>query len=412
MCFVPVRNLFLSVCHHFYSSAHSLALGEISLECVRFQCAMDRLREDLVERIFSSAPYVIFWRRLLCFMCFCVRGTCNIFEDIFIFGFASSSPFHFSVFGKFFDTMITRGTSDSSRRRRAASSAARSAVGLPVTGAPSFAANALVPAGAVSASASVASGSVPGSASGPPPLGSGADAVAQDLMMDILGDPNVTEDGDISAKAAEPVVGYFVDHLKATPRFARLAEEVDNPCHFSGCGFKVVPRAFAVAFNTKNWHVVQLMNAVLIDWQENLKMKRPDPATGCPFYKASSQSKMLRVFLATMTKNHGWLLTLDDFSGFEGCLTIFMKDLYTARGKAWVSIYLLFYFIFCTIVSNLFYIFVFSQIMVSKNKTGFLHKISIRSGLSCSTKMSSLDILKKSWWAVGLFGFSFGGRTP
>ena len=304
--------------------------------------------------------------------------------------------------------MITRGSSDSSRRRHAASSAARSAVGLPSTGAPSFAATSVLPV-AVSASASVASASVAGSASSSPPFpsGSGADVLAQDLMMDILGDPNVTEDGsdgtDISVKAVEPVVGYFVDHLKSTPRFARLAEEVDNPCHFSGCGFKVVPRAFAVAYNTKSWHVVQLMNAVLIDWQENLKMKRPDPATGCPFYKASSQSKMLRVFLATMTKNHGWLLALDDFSGFEGCLASFMKDLYTARGKAWVSLYVLFYFMFCCIVSNIVFIFLFSLIMVSKNKTGYLHKIFIRSGSSCLTKMSFLDTLKKSWWAVGLF---------
>ena len=98
MCVVPVRNLSLSVCHCFYSRAHSLALREISLECVRFQCAMDRLREDLVERIFSSAQCVSFWRGLLCFTCSESGAHIISLKISSFFGFASSSPFHFSAF--------------------------------------------------------------------------------------------------------------------------------------------------------------------------------------------------------------------------------------------------------------------------------------------------------------------------
>ena len=110
--------------------------------------------------------------------------------------------------------MSTRsiGSTDSGCRN-AASSAARTAVGLPATRSPSFATGTAVPV-AVSASASVASASVAGSVSGPPPPGSDADFLAQDLMVVILGDPNVIEDGSegskSSAKVAEPVVGTLL----------------------------------------------------------------------------------------------------------------------------------------------------------------------------------------------------------
>ena len=224
--------------------------------------------------------------------------------------------------------MLTRSSNNpnepSLNRQFAASSAARSAVGLPPMRSTPNSAHAL------------------SNASSPPEqVSESSSSLARELMLEIVGDPAAQDDSpsdDVQMNdAQEPVVKSFVDHLDATPKFKRLAELVPNPCRLVGSGFKVVPRAFALCKGVCTWDTIQLMNVVFISWQEEYRMSRPDKKTGCPYYKASSQSKHLRSFFAFMGKNHGWTFTFDTFSNFKGCLTDFLKELYTKRGEQWVS---------------------------------------------------------------------------
>lgn len=224
-------------------------------------------------------------------------------------------------------TMTTRSTNTtvdpSVNRQFAASSTARSAVGLPPIRSVPVQAHAVSNANAPEVSTDTSS------------------SLARELMLEILGDPEAQNDSpsnDVeNSEPDEPVVLSFLEHLKETPKFSRLARPVPNPCRLVGSGLKLVPCAFALCKGSCSWDTVQLMNAVFISWQGEYRMSRPDKKSGCPYYKASSQSKHLRTFFAYMGKYHGWTFTFDTFSNFKGCLVDYLKELYTKRGEEWVS---------------------------------------------------------------------------
>ena len=60
---------------------------------------------------------------------------------------------------------------------------------------------------------------------------------------------------------------------------------------------------------------LELTNALLIDWQIDLKMeKTPKGEDACPFYQPSSQNVGFCTFLVHMKKTHGWIWVHKDFT--------------------------------------------------------------------------------------------------
>ena len=83
---------------------------------------------------------------------------------------------------------------------------------------------------------------------------------------------------------------------------------------------------------------LELTNALLIDWQVDLKMeKKPSNEDDCPFYQPSSQNVGFRTFLAHMKKTHGWIWENKNFTKWDGCLNGVLKELYSQRYAKYVS---------------------------------------------------------------------------
>ena len=93
-----------------------------------------------------------------------------------------------------------------------------------------------------------------------------------------------------------------------------------------------IPLAFLAVAGPKTQEKKELANAMLVDWQIDLKMqKKPKEKKKCEYYAPSTQNANLRTFFAHMNKNHNWQWTLKDFSNFPGCLNSMIGEIYDQR---------------------------------------------------------------------------------
>ena len=81
----------------------------------------------------------------------------------------------------------------------------------------------------------------------------------------------------------------------------------------------------------------ELVNALLIDWQIDLKMEKKPKHQECPYYQPDSQNVGLRTFLSHMKKTYGWVWEQKNFTKWDGCLNGVMTEVYEQRYKKYVS---------------------------------------------------------------------------
>ena len=115
-----------------------------------------------------------------------------------------------------------------------------------------------------------------------------------------------------------------------------MVELVDNPIKVGNPSPKVARVFVALAQRTNATKV--LANNILCEWQIQLKMKKPNQETKCPWYQPAVQSMRLRGFLSRLKTRYGWQMSYeDDFRGYEGSLSAVLKQLYREREQKWVS---------------------------------------------------------------------------
>ena len=116
-----------------------------------------------------------------------------------------------------------------------------------------------------------------------------------------------------------------------------LFEEVPNPnkCRSiaGSCRRDTVPKCFVMFGGDKNnVQKRELLNAMLCDWQLQLKMvKQPKKGKKCPYYQPATQLVMLRSFFGFMKKEHCWQWTDTDFMNFKGCLAGVLSSVFKER---------------------------------------------------------------------------------
>ena len=101
-----------------------------------------------------------------------------------------------------------------------------------------------------------------------------------------------------------------------------------------------MPLAFVVGAGEITMVKRELVNAMLCDWQVDLKMKRPPKEGGdktCPYYSPGTQNKMLRTFYAHMKREHEWKFTEKDFKGWTGCVDGVLSEIYKQQLEKYVS---------------------------------------------------------------------------
>lgn len=103
-----------------------------------------------------------------------------------------------------------------------------------------------------------------------------------------------------------------------------------------------VPAIFVALSGPVTRMKTQVANKAIVDWQLRLKKKRVGK-NGCPWHQPSTQCVEYRSFLAWMKSNHDWDFCEGSFTGFEGCVTAVLNDLFAAREKEWVSVFLFYY---------------------------------------------------------------------
>ena len=127
-------------------------------------------------------------------------------------------------------------------------------------------------------------------------------------------------------------------------KWEKLLKEVPNPnrtCSRVGSERSdYVPLAYVAGSGPITQVKLELVNAMLCDWQVDLVMKKK-PKEGsdrsCPYYSPSTQNQMLRTFYAHMAKHHGWKYTESNFKGWKGCVDGVLGEIYAQRLKVYVS---------------------------------------------------------------------------
>ena len=122
-------------------------------------------------------------------------------------------------------------------------------------------------------------------------------------------------------------------------KWAYMLEEVPNPNYVPGNGTETVPRAFVSVSGHVSQPKLMLANAMVIDWQVNLKKVMVGPNDKFPYYQPSSQATELRTFFAHMKEIHDWNFSENDLLGFKGCLNGVISKLFQQRLKKYVSIF-------------------------------------------------------------------------
>ena len=97
-----------------------------------------------------------------------------------------------------------------------------------------------------------------------------------------------------------------------------------------------VPTAFSTCAGTPNQVKILLANAMIVDWQLNLRKKKFDEHE-CPFYQPSTQSVGVRTFFGHMKKYYDWQINENDLKNFPGSLDAVLKKEFQRREKEWVS---------------------------------------------------------------------------
>ena len=123
-----------------------------------------------------------------------------------------------------------------------------------------------------------------------------------------------------------------------TLKWASLLEEVENPNYrdtrASRFRMQKVPVAIVAVAGDKNHEKRDLVNAMLVDWQIDLKMVgRPKGGKQCDYYAPSTQNTNLSTFLGHTTKNYAWQWKRKDFDNFPGCLNSVLVETYGQRLK-------------------------------------------------------------------------------
>ena len=129
-------------------------------------------------------------------------------------------------------------------------------------------------------------------------------------------------------------------------KWGSLLVEIPNPNKTysrAGMGRKeLVPKAFVIVSGQKTREKIELCNAMLCDWQVELKIvKKPKKGKTCPYYALETQNTNIRAFYSHMRKEYGWDFTEHNFKGWKGCLDGVLEEVYGQRLKEYVSTRLL-----------------------------------------------------------------------
>lgn len=82
---------------------------------------------------------------------------------------------------------------------------------------------------------------------------------------------------------------------------------------------------------------IQLVNALLVDWQLPLKKKVMQKGTECPYYAPSTQAIEFRTFMGRMRTQYGWQVTENDLRGFEGAFHGVMEAEFARRREKYIQ---------------------------------------------------------------------------
>ena len=145
-----------------------------------------------------------------------------------------------------------------------------------------------------------------------------------------------------NANARFSLTFLFLFYLQTTElkdgsmKWEKLLEEVENPNYRAGRGSRYrlekIPLAVVAVAGDKSIEKRDLVNAMLVDWQIDLKMvHKPKGDKKCEYYAPLTQNTNLLTFLGYMTKNYDWRWQRKDFEGFTGCLGSVLIELYGKR---------------------------------------------------------------------------------
>ena len=119
-----------------------------------------------------------------------------------------------------------------------------------------------------------------------------------------------------------------------------MLEHVDNPFYVEGItpdDEKTVHRVFVLLNGKPDLKMKRLCNAMLVDWQGNLKLKKIKKDKTCPYYSPKTQNTELRIFMAYMKSVYDWQYETKDFFGYNGALVQVLAATYAQRQKEYVS---------------------------------------------------------------------------
>jgi len=116
-----------------------------------------------------------------------------------------------------------------------------------------------------------------------------------------------------------------------------MLKTVKNPQFVVGNGSPEVPFAFPSVAGIPTRKKLHLANAMICDWQLNLRKKGVVKDGECPYYQPSTQNVELRTFFGHMTKHHDWQFSDSELKGFEGSLYGCIQEMYAQRLEEFVS---------------------------------------------------------------------------
>ena len=131
--------------------------------------------------------------------------------------------------------------------------------------------------------------------------------------------------------------------LAGKQKWNSMLRSVKNPQFVVGNGSSVVPFAFVAVSGSPSKKKLMLANAMLIDWQINLRKKNTKNDEVCPFYQPSTQNVEMRTFFAHMAKMHDWQFSEAELKGYKGSLTGVVQEMYAQRLEKYVSICIFFF---------------------------------------------------------------------
>lgn len=142
------------------------------------------------------------------------------------------------------------------------------------------------------------------------------------------------------SRTATRVINNFIQHLDNVLTYRELMTRVRNPFHTGYVDESVptvIPKVFVDLSGIVSHGKIRLANRLVCSWQHEFKMQVPNAETKCPFYQPASQNNLVRVFFSAMNRRYGWVIGLNELSGFPGCLTAMLNKLYATRKEEYVS---------------------------------------------------------------------------